>query len=76
VSVATTPLQRRLPRFVLLAPVLALGPVTGPLLALSAISFCNRRPLVGVLALAGIAAFWVGAPAMLAAEVRLLASHV
>ncbi len=58
-----------------LAPLLALGPVTGPLLALSAVSFRNRRPVAGVVALAGVAAFWLGAPALLAAELRLMASH-
>ncbi|HEX3406378.1 MAG TPA: hypothetical protein VHS81_03995 [Caulobacteraceae bacterium] len=62
-------------RVAFVAPVLALGPVTGPLLALAAFSFRNRRPFVGALALAGVAAFWLGAPAVLAAELRLLASH-
>ena len=62
-------------RAALLAPLLALGPVTGPLVALSAISFRNRRPMLGVLALAGIAGFWMGAPAVLAAELRFVAAH-
>ena len=58
-----------------MAPLLALGPVTGPLVALSAISFRNRRPILGALALAGVAGFWLGAPAVLAAELRLVAAH-
>jgi hypothetical protein len=62
-------------RVVLLAPLLVLGPVTGPLLAVSAAAFRNHRPIIGVLALAGIAAFWLGAPAVLAAELQLVAGH-
>ena len=62
-------------RLGLLLPLLALGPVTGPLLGLAAVSFAHRRPLIGTLALAGIAAFWLGAPALLAAEIALLRTH-
>lgn len=69
------PLLRWLRRMAILAPMLALGPVTGPLLALAAISFRNRRPIVGALALMGVAVFWLGAPAVLAAELRLVAAH-
>jgi hypothetical protein len=38
-------------------------------------SFRNRHPIVGCLALMGIAVFWLGAPAVLAAELRLVAAH-
>jgi hypothetical protein len=56
----------------LFLPFLALGPVTGPLLALSAASFTHRRPILGLASLAGIATFWLGGPALLAAELSLL----
>ena len=62
-------------RAAFLAPLLALGPVTGPLVALSAVSFRNRRPIMGALALAGVAAFWLGAPVVLAAELNFVTSH-
>ena len=62
-------------RVALLAPFLALGPVTGTLVALSAIAFRNRRPILGALALVGVAGFWLAAPAVLAAELRMVAGH-
>lgn len=71
----TTSVLQWLRRTAFLAPLLALGPVTGPLLALATLSFRRRRPLVGSLALMGIAIFWLGAPAVLAAELRLVAAH-
>jgi len=72
VRVRTTPLPNWIRRAAQLAPLLALGPVTGPLVALAAVSFRNRRPIVGALALAGVGVFWLGAPAVLAAELRLV----
>ena len=71
----STPLSEWLRRVGFLTPLLLLGPVTGPLVAVSAVSFRNRRPIMGVLALAGICAFWLGAPAVLAAELRIVAGH-
>jgi hypothetical protein len=59
VRVRTTPLPNWIRRAAQLASLLALGPVTGPLVALAAVSFRNRRPIVG-------------APAVLAAELRLV----
>ena len=66
---------RWLRRAALYAPLLALGPVTGPLVGLATISFRRRRPVVGALALAGIALFWLGAPTVLAAELRFVVAH-
>lgn len=62
-------------RAALVAPLLALGPVTGPLVALAAFSFRKRRPILGALALAGVAGFWLGAPAVLAAELHFVTAH-
>lgn len=59
-------------RLALMLPLLALGPVTGPLLGVATLAFRARRPFAGVLALAAVAAFWLGAPALLAAEIACL----
>lgn len=74
-SVPTIRWQYWMRRVAPLAPLLVLGPITGPLLAVSALAFRNHRPIIGVLALAGIAVFWLGAPAVLAAELQLVAAH-
>jgi len=58
-----------------LAPLLALGPVMGLLLAVAAVSFRIRRPFIGALALVGVGVFWLGAPAVLPADLRLVAAH-
>lgn len=57
------------------APLLVLGPVTGPMTALAIASFRAGRPVRAWLCIAAIVAFWVIAPSILALELDFLHRH-
>ncbi len=52
--------------------LLILGPITGMLVALFLVNLRAGRPVLAGACVAALAAFWIGAPALLGAELSLL----
>jgi pheromone shutdown protein TraB len=51
---------------------MVLGPITGVLVGACVASLKARRPILAVGCVVALAAFWVGAPALLTAELSTL----